>query len=105
MPWKKMEVREQRVEFVVRALRGTEPFSRLCCKFDISHPTGYLWLKRYREGGNRLGLPERSILPPRESAFSHPSLSSPTPALISEQHGEAARIVQVLVNQDLMGLH
>jgi transposase-like protein len=44
MPWKKMEVREQRVEFVVRALRGAEPMSRLCGEFGISRPTGYLWL-------------------------------------------------------------
>ena len=41
MPWKKMEVREQRVEFVVRALRGGEPLSRLCGEFGISRPTGY----------------------------------------------------------------
>ena len=51
MPWMRMEVREQRVEFVVRALRETEPMSRLCSEFGISRPTGYLWLERYREGG------------------------------------------------------
>ena len=36
MPWKKMEVREQRVEFVVQALRESEPMSRLCEEFGIS---------------------------------------------------------------------
>jgi hypothetical protein len=40
MPWKQMEVREQRVEFVVRALHGSEPFSKLCREFGISRPTG-----------------------------------------------------------------
>ena len=35
MPWKRMQVREQRVEFVVRALRGSEPLSRLCVEFGI----------------------------------------------------------------------
>ena len=50
MPWKRMQVREQRVEFVVRALRGGEPLSRLCVEFGISRPTGYCWLARYLEG-------------------------------------------------------
>jgi len=72
MPWKQMEVREQRVEFVVRALRGTEPLSQLCREFGISRPTGYLWLTRYREGGvaaieERSRRPDRSPGRPRRS--------------------------------------
>jgi transposase InsO family protein len=62
MPWKQMEVREQRVEFVVRALLGTESHSHLCCEFGISRPTGYLWLARYREGGVA-AIEERSRRP------------------------------------------
>ena len=62
MPWKRMEVREQRVEFAVRALRGTEPLSRLCREFGISRPTGYKWLERYREGGVA-AIAERSRRP------------------------------------------
>ena len=62
MPWKQMEVREQRVEFVVRALHGSEPFSPLCREFGISRPTGYLWLKRYRAGGVA-AIEERSRRP------------------------------------------
>lgn len=50
MPWKQMEVREQRVEFVMRALGG-DPLSPLCREFGVSRPTGYLWIARYREGG------------------------------------------------------
>jgi transposase InsO family protein len=57
-----MEVREQRVEFAVRALRGTEPLSRLCREFGISRPTGYKWLERYREGGVA-AIAERSRRP------------------------------------------
>jgi transposase len=64
MPFKRMEVREQRVEFVVRALRGTEPLSQLCREFGISRPTGYLWLERYREGGVA-AIAERSRRPRR----------------------------------------
>ena len=62
MPWKQMEVREQRVEFVVRARGGIEPLGRLCREFSVSRPTGYRWLKRYREGGVE-AIAERSRRP------------------------------------------
>ena len=55
MPWKTMDVREQRVSFVVTARRGEKPFSALCEEFGISRPTGYLWLARFqqaRSGGH-----------------------------------------------------
>jgi transposase-like protein len=51
MGWKRMDVREQRVEFAVSAVRGDKPVSALCAEYGISRPTGYLWLKRYRESG------------------------------------------------------
>jgi transposase len=62
MAWKSMEVREQRVRFVVEAGLGTKPFTALCAEFGISRPTGYLWLKRYREGGVE-AIAERSRRP------------------------------------------
>ncbi len=46
-----MEVREQRVEFVLRALGGQYPLSKLCWEFSIARPTGYKWMTRYRVGG------------------------------------------------------
>jgi transposase InsO family protein len=71
MPWKAMEVNEQRVRFVVSASLGDRPISGLCAEYGISRPTGYLWLKRYREGGvaaiaERSRRPEHS--PTRTSA-------------------------------------
>jgi transposase InsO family protein len=56
MPWKTMDVREQRVSFVVTASRGEKSLTALCQEFGISRPTGYLWLSRYRREG-LLGLP------------------------------------------------
>ena len=53
MAWKTMDVREQRVRFVVAAARREKPLVALCREFEISRPTGYLWLKRYEEGGSR----------------------------------------------------
>ena len=51
MAWRTMAVRDQRVEFVVRAHQGQQSLSQLCAEFGISRPTGHLWLKRYREQG------------------------------------------------------
>jgi transposase InsO family protein len=57
-----MEVQDQRVRFVVSALKPEMPFSQLCCEFGISRPTGYMWLERYREGGVA-AIAERSRRP------------------------------------------
>ena len=54
-------MRDQRVEFVVRASRG-ESLSRLCREYEISRPTGYLWLKRFGEHGVA-GVEEHSRRP------------------------------------------
>ena len=50
MSWRLVGVRDQRVEFVVRASRG-ECLSSLCREYEISRPTGYLWLQGFREHG------------------------------------------------------
>jgi transposase len=62
MGWKTMEVREQRVKFVIEASLGSKPLGSLCREFGITRPTGYLWLKRYREEGVG-GVAERSRRP------------------------------------------
>ncbi len=51
MAWKTMDVREQRVRFVVAAYRREKTLAELCREFGISRPVGYEWLKRYRQGG------------------------------------------------------
>ena len=62
MPWKAMEIQEQRVQFAVRACCGEQSISGLCTEFGISRATGHLWLKRYREQG-LAGIAERSRRP------------------------------------------
>src|ERR1700693_6188120 len=62
MPWKTMELREQRVRFVVAASRREKPFNALCHEFGISRPTGYLWVRRYHQSGVS-GIAERSRRP------------------------------------------
>jgi hypothetical protein len=62
MAWKTVDIHEQRVRFVVAGAQGVQPFSSLCAEFGISRPTGYLWLRRYKELGVR-GITEQSRRP------------------------------------------
>jgi transposase InsO family protein len=48
LTWKAGDVSEQRLRFAIRASSGQENMKALCEEFEISRPTGYLWLKRYR---------------------------------------------------------
>ena len=64
MRWGVKEKGDQRIGFVMRAASGEEKMSRLCREFEISRPTGYLWLKRYRDASNSLtAVVERSRRP------------------------------------------
>jgi len=49
MAWKVKTKMSQRYEFVQLAKKEGCNFSQLCKRFHISRPTGYKWLKRYRE--------------------------------------------------------
>jgi len=70
MAWKTVDLQEQRVRFVVLAAGKSQSFSSLCAEFGISRPTGYVWLRRYKESGIA-GIAERSRKPhgsPRRTA-------------------------------------
>jgi transposase len=64
MAWKTMDVHEQRVRFVVEAMQKMRPFKALRAVYEISRPTGYLWLERYRQHGVA-GIAEQSRKPHR----------------------------------------
>ena len=59
MPWKEVGVKDQRISFVARAWEGKESMGDLCQEYGISRPTGYLWVKRFREAGSFQALEER----------------------------------------------
>ena len=65
MPWKKVAVDDQRMQFVIRATSGRERITTLCREFGISRPTGYLWCRRYLEARSLGALAERSRRPLR----------------------------------------
>jgi len=62
MAWGMKDIGEQRVRFVVAVSRREKPLAQLCREFEISRPTGYVWIKRYREQGIA-GLEEHSRRP------------------------------------------
>ena len=63
MKWKAENMSEQRVKFAIRASSGAEEMKALCREFEISRPTGYLWLKRLRECDRIEELREKSRRP------------------------------------------
>jgi len=65
MPWNEVDVQEQRMQFVMRATSGKERLALLCREFKISRPTGYLWMRRYRQVQSLRALCERSRRPRR----------------------------------------
>lgn len=63
MPWKNQQTTmERKAEFVQMADQPNANMSQLCRRFGISRPTGYKWLRRYRDEA-REGLEERSRRP------------------------------------------
>ncbi len=51
MPWKETTVMEQKLEFINEWRSGNFNFSQLCREFGISRPTGYKYIKRYKDLG------------------------------------------------------
>lgn len=98
MPWKTMDVREQRVSFVVTASRGEKPFNLLCAEFGIARPTGYLWLSRFRQDGVS-GIAERSRRPRVSPARTAPELEAQVVALRYRYPDWGARKLQVLLGR------
>jgi len=96
MPFKQMQVREQRVEFVIRALRSSQPLSLLCQEFDISRPTGYKWIARYRAGGVD-AIAECSRRPHRSPRQTAPELETKIIALRQVYPDWGARKLAVLL--------
>ena len=98
MPWKTMDVEDQRVRFVVAALAGVKPMSQLCAEFGISRPTGYLWAERYREGGVR-AIAERSRRPHRSPDKTADALEQQVVALRQCYPDWGARKLKVLLGR------
>lgn len=58
MPWKAVTFMEQKKDFLTVIADKKATFTEICFLFNISRKTGYKWLKRYDEFGDR-GLIDR----------------------------------------------
>lgn len=99
MPWKRTDVSEQRVRFVVRAGSGNERLTRLCREFGISRPTGYRWLQRYRQVGSVTGLCEHSRRPLRSPGQTRGEVERRVVAL-RQRTGWGAKKLHVLLREE-----
>jgi transposase len=98
MSWGEMCVKDHRVEFVIRASRG-EPISVLCREYEISRPTGYLWLHRFRQEGVA-GIEERSHRPHNSPGRTSTILEQRIAALRAERPDWGARKLAELLARE-----
>jgi transposase InsO family protein len=99
MPWKRMDVDEQRMQFVIRATSGKEPMTALCREFEISRPTGYLWRQRYRQAGSLTEISERSRRPHRSPRRTE-SWKEQRVVALRQQMGWGAKKLRVLLHDE-----
>jgi len=98
MSWGEKCVRDRRVEFVIRASRG-ESLSGLCREYEISRPTGYLWLKRFCEQGVA-GVEERSRRPHLSPRRTGAEIEARIVALRRQRPDWGARKLAVLLERE-----
>jgi transposase InsO family protein len=99
MAWMTMDVREQRVRFVVAASRREKSLTALCAEFGISRPTGYLWRSRYEAAG-LAGIAERSRRPQRSPQRTASDLEQRVVELRQRYPDWGARKLQVLLARE-----
>ena len=93
-----MDLREQRVRFVVAAHRREKSFAELCREFDISRPAGYEWLRRYEAGGVE-AIAERSRRPQRSPQRKDETIQQKVIALRRRYPDWGARKLRVLLSE------
>src|SRR5215470_9272548 len=76
MSWGSVNVKQRRIEFVIRAASGREAIRALCREFEISPQTGYKWVRRYREAGTLAGVEELSRRPQRSPQRTAPEVEA-----------------------------
>jgi len=95
---------EQRMRFAIRASSGKEEMSGLCREFEISRPTGYLWLRRYRECERLQELAEKSRRPHSSPRQTLPELEERVVALRQSHPDWGAEKLRVVLERDQVRL-
>jgi transposase InsO family protein len=100
MRWGVKDRREQRIEFVIRSRSSKETISQLCREFEISRPTGYLWLKRYREGGDSLASMMEKSRRPKTSPQRTAAAVEARVVELRQQDGWGAKAIRHVLGRD-----
>ena len=90
MPWREVSIMSERQEFVMLASQEGANKRELCRRFEVSAPTGYKWLARYREGGGT-ALQEGSRRPHHSPARTATEIERAILALREEHPAWGAR--------------
>lgn len=99
MPWQQRSILEQRQEFVIRAIKGSESISELCREYGISRPTGYEWIRRYKKQGTLSDVVEFSRRPHHSPNETSIELQGRIIAL-RQKDGWGARKLAVLLKEE-----
>jgi transposase InsO family protein len=103
--WGENTVSERRLQFVVRASSGAETMKALCQEFEISRPTGYTWLKRYRECVRLAELGEKSRRPQQSPSETPEELQQRVVELRKQYPDWGAKKLRVLLEREGVRLH
>jgi transposase InsO family protein len=103
MAWGTVNVDEQRVRFVVSASRREKTVRALCAEFEISRPTGYEWLRRYRAGGIA-GVVEQSRRPRTSPGQTAAEIEERVVELREQRPDWGARKLQALLAREQIHL-
>lgn len=99
MPWKRTDVHEQRIQFVVRVVSGRESLAGLCREFGISRPTGYRWRERYQQAEKLTEMQERSRRP-WHSPQRTEEWKEQRVVTLRQQYGWGAKKLQVMLAEE-----
>jgi transposase InsO family protein len=103
--WGQIKVSERRLEFVIRARSAAEQMKALCEEFEISRPTGYHWLRRYRECDRLAELAEISRRPHQSPHRTAADQQQRVVALRKQYPDWGAKKLGVLLEREGIRLH
>jgi transposase InsO family protein len=103
MAWGTVNVDEQRMKFVMSADRREKTMRELCAEFEISRPTGYEWLRRFKAGGIK-GVAEKSRRPLNSPEKTSAEIEERVVQLREQRPDWGARKLQELLRREKIHL-
>jgi transposase InsO family protein len=103
MAWGTVNVDDQRIKFVVSADRREKTMRELCTEFEISRPTGYEWLRRFKASGIA-GVAEKSRRPLNSPTQTATEIEERVVEMRTQRPDWGARKLQYLLTQEKIHL-